>query len=210
MIRILVVDDHKIVREGVKRIIADMPDMQVTGEAGDVQEAFACIAAAELDVVLLDLSLPGRDGFEVLQGLKGIKPKLPALVFSAYPEEQFAVRAFKAGAAGYLTKVSLPEELVLAIRKVVRGGRYASAPLTEHLLVTLGEKTDKPLHACLSDREHQILCLLAVGKKVTTIAAELALSAKTVSTYRARILDKLHLQTTGELIHYAIQAGLVP
>jgi DNA-binding NarL/FixJ family response regulator len=209
MIRILVVDDHLVVREGVKRIVADTPDMCVAGEAQDVQEALDRIEAESWDVVLLDLALPRRNGLEVLQCLKHTHPKLPVLVFSAYAEEQYAVRALKAGAAGYLTKCSLPAELVLAIRKVVRGGRYASTALAEYLILELTEETDHLLHKDLSDREYQVLCLLATGKKVTAIAEELALSAKTISTYRARILEKMHLHTTGELIHYAIDHGLV-
>lgn len=209
MIRILVVDDHTVVHEGVKRIVADASDMCVAGEAKNVQEALDLIERAEWDIVLLDLALPGRNGLEVLQCLKRTHPKLPVLVFSAYPEDQYAMRAFKVGAAGYLTKSSLPEELVQAVRKVMRGGCYASASLAEHLVLALNEKTDQPLHECLSDREYQVLCLLAMGKKVTAIAAELRLSAKTISTYRARILDKMNLQTTGELIHYAVQQGLV-
>lgn len=209
MIRILVVDDHMVVREGVKRIVADTSDMCVAGEAKDAQEALNRIETAEWDVVLLDLALPGRNGLEVLQCLKHSHPKLPVLVFSAYAEDQYAVRALKAGAAGYLTKCSLPGELVQAIRKVVRGGRYASASLAEYLVWALTEETEQPLHDCLSDREYQVLCLLAAGKKVTAIAEELVLSAKTISTYRARILEKMHLHTTGELIHYAIGHGLV-
>jgi two-component system, NarL family, invasion response regulator UvrY len=207
MIRMLVVDDHLVVREGVKRIVAETPDMCVVGEASDVPEALACLATGEVDVVLLDLALPERKGLEVLQCLKHTHPKVPVLVFSAYAEEQYAVRTLKAGAAGYLTKACLPGELVHAVRKVVQGGRYASASLAEYLVLALTEETEQPLHACLSDREYQVFCLLATGKTVTAIAAELALSAKTISTYRARILDKMHLHTTGELIHYSIRHG---
>jgi DNA-binding NarL/FixJ family response regulator len=145
----------------------------------------------------------------VLHDVKRTHPKVPVLVFSVYAEDQYAVRALKAGAAGYLTKCCLPEELVQAIRKVARGGRYVSASLAEYLVVALTEESDHPLHESLSEREYQVLCLLAAGKKVTAITAELALSAKTISTYRARLLDKLHLHTTGELIHYAIRHGLV-
>jgi DNA-binding NarL/FixJ family response regulator len=209
MIRMLVVDDHLVVREGIKRIVADTPDLCVAGEAQDGQEALERLETAAWDVVLLDLALPGRNGLEVLHDVKRTHPKVPVLVFSAYAEEQYAVRALKAGAAGYLTKCCLPEELVQAIRKVARGGRYVSASLAEYLVVALTEESDHPLHESLSEREYQVLCLLAAGKKVTAITAELALSAKTISTYRARLLDKLHLHTTGELIHYAIRHGLV-
>jgi DNA-binding NarL/FixJ family response regulator len=209
MIRMLVVDDHLVVREGVKRIVADTPDLCVAGEAQDGQEALERLETAAWDVVLLDLALPGRNGLEVLHDVKRTHPKVPVLVFSVYAEDQYAVRALKAGAAGYLTKCCLPEELVQAIRKVARGGRYVSASLAEYLVVALTEESDHPLHESLSEREYQVLCLLAAGKKVTAITAELALSAKTISTYRARLLDKLHLHTTGELIHYAIRHGLV-
>jgi DNA-binding NarL/FixJ family response regulator len=209
MIRMLVVDDHLVVREGIKRIVADTPDLCVAGEAQDGQEALERLETAAWDVVLLDLALPGRNGLEVLHDVKRTHPKVPVLVFSVYAEDQYAVRALKAGAAGYLTKCCLPEELVQAIRKVARGGRYVSASLAEYLVVALTEESDHPLHESLSEREYQVLCLLAAGKKVTAITAELALSAKTISTYRARLLDKLHLHTTGELIHYAIRHGLV-
>jgi DNA-binding NarL/FixJ family response regulator len=186
--------------------VADTPDLCVAGEAQDVQEALDCLTTATWDVVLLDLALPGLD---VLHCLRHTHPTVPVLVLSAYTEEQYAVRALKAGAAGYLTKCSLPGELVQAIRKVARGGRYVSAALAEYVIVALTEERDHLLHQSLSEREYQVLCRLAAGKKVTAIAAELALSAKTISTYRARILDKLHLHTTGELIHYAIRHGLV-
>jgi two-component system, NarL family, invasion response regulator UvrY len=209
MIRILVADDHAIVREGVKRILADTRDLRVLGEASNGQEVFAKVSSQAWDVVLLDLAMPGRNGLEVLQQLKHTNPHLPVLVFSMYPGSQYVVRALKAGARGYLPKESLPEELVIALRKVVQGGRYVSPSLTECLVLEMTRESDAPLHTSLSDREYQVLCLLASGKTVTEIADELALSVKTISTYRARILEKMHMNTTAELIHYAIRQCLV-
>jgi DNA-binding NarL/FixJ family response regulator len=209
MIRILVADDHAIVREGVKRILADTRDLRVLGEASNGQEVFAKVSSQAWDVVLLDLAMPGRNGLEVLQQLKHTNPHLPVLVFSMYPGSQYVIRALKAGARGYLPKESLPEELVVALRKVVQGGRYVSPSLTECLVLEMTRESDAPLHTSLSDREYQVLCLLASGKTVTEVADELALSVKTISTYRARILEKMHMNTTAELIHYAILQCLV-
>jgi two-component system, NarL family, invasion response regulator UvrY len=209
MIRILVADDHAVVREGVKRILAETDDLEIAGEASHGQELLAKMAAAPWDMVLLDISMPGRNGLEVLQQLRSLHPALPVLVFSMHPENQYAVRAFRAGAGGYLTKDSMPEELVTAIRKVVRGGRYVSAALAEYLVSEIGHESTAALHAVLSDREYQVLCMLASGKTVTQIARELSLSVKTVSTHRSRILGKMHMKTNAELIHYAIRHRLV-
>lgn len=209
MIRVLVADDHDVVREGVKRILADTPDLRVAGEADNGREAFSKVVTQPWDVVLLDLSMPGKGGLEVLHDLKRLRPHLPVLVFSMHKGGQYVVRAFKAGAVGYLLKDSLPQELVAALRKVVDGGRYVSPALAEQLVVEVTRKSDQPLHNELSDREYQVLCLLAAGETVSDIAHELALSVKTISTYRTRILDKLHLKTTAELIRYAIRHQLV-
>jgi two-component system, NarL family, invasion response regulator UvrY len=209
MIRILVADDHAVVREGVKRIVADTSDLVVAAEAGQSQEVLSKVAARTCDVVLLDISMPGRSGLEILQQLKRAHPALPVLVFSVHPENQYALRAFKAGASGYLTKDSIPEELVTAIRKVVRGGRYVSPSLAEHLVLEVTTGSDKPPHASLSDREYQVLCLLASGRTATEIAKELSLSVKTVSTHRSRILAKMRMKTNAELMHYAIRHRLV-
>jgi DNA-binding NarL/FixJ family response regulator len=209
MIRVLVADDHAVVREGIKRILADTPDLVVAGEASDRQEILAQLAAQRWDVVLLDISLPGGNGLEILQHLKRLHPQLRVLVFSVHGESQYAVRAFKAGAAGYLTKHSPPEELVTAIRRVVGGGRYISPSLAEQLAFEVTLEPQQPRHAALSNREFQVLQLLASGRTVAAVAAELSLSVKTISTYRARILEKLQLQTTAELIHYAVRHGLV-
>ena len=207
--RILIADDHAVVREGVKRILYDMDHSIVVGEASNGQELLAKAAAKTWDVVLLDISMPGRNGLEVLRQLKYTHPALPVLVFSMHPENQYAVRAFRAGAAGYLTKDSIAEELVTAIRRVVGGRPYVSAALAEHLVLEVTRDPDTPLHARLSDRELQVLCMLGTGKTVTDIATELSLSVKTVSTYRSRILEKMHLRSNAELIHYAVRHQLV-
>jgi two-component system invasion response regulator UvrY len=209
MMRILIADDHAVVREGVKRILDDLDGSIVVGEASNGQELLAQATSNTWDVVLLDISMPGRNGLDILRQLKSIQPLLPVLVFSMHPEGQYAIRAFKAGAAGYLTKDSIPEELVTAIRRVVGGGRYVSAAFAEDLVMEVARDSDLPLHAKLSDREMQVLCMLGMGKTVSDIAAELSLSVKTVSTYRSRILGKMHLQSNAELIHYAVRHQLV-
>jgi two-component system, NarL family, invasion response regulator UvrY len=209
MMRLLIADDHAVVREGVKRILTTMNDCLVVGEASNGQELIAKATVETWDVVLLDISMPGRNGLDVLRQLKSTCPLLPVLVFSMHPEQQYAMRAFKAGAAGYLTKESIPEELVTAIRKVVQGGRYVSPAMAEYLVDEVARPSDAPAHSILSDRELQVLCLLASGKTVTQIAAELSLSVKTVSTHRSRMLEKMHMKTNAELIHYAIRHRLV-
>jgi two-component system, NarL family, invasion response regulator UvrY len=207
--RILIADDHAVVREGVKRILYDMDSSIVVGEASNGQELLAKATTKRWDVVLLDISMPGRNGLEVLRQLRCTHPTLPVLVFSVHPENQYAIRAFSAGAAGYLTEDSIPEELLTAIRRVVGGRRYVSAALAEHLVLEVTRDPDTPLHAKLSDRELQVLCMVGTGKTVTDIAAELSLSVKTVSTYRSRILEKMHLRSNAELIHYAVRHQLV-
>jgi two-component system, NarL family, invasion response regulator UvrY len=211
MIRILIADDHAIVHRGLKQIVADEPDMVVAGEATTGHEALMLIRQQPWDVVVLDLSMPGRGGLDVLKELSQERRRVPVLVLSMHPEEQFAVRALRLGAAGYLTKESAPEELVKAIRKAVAGGRYVSAALAEKLAGHLGgERGDeRPPHEMLSDREYLVLRLIASGKSVSTIADELALSVKTVSTYRTRILEKMRMQNNAELTHYAISNRLV-
>jgi two-component system invasion response regulator UvrY len=209
MIRVLIADDHAVVREGVKRILAEAADLVIAGEASHGQEILAKVATEAWDVVLLDISMPGRNGLEVLQQLRYLRPTLPVLVFSMHPENQYAVRAFRTGAAGYLTKDSIPQELVTAIRKVLQGGRYVSAAMAEYLILEIGHDPRTPLHSGLSNREYQVLCMLASGKTVTKIARELSLSVKTVSTHRGRILGKMRMKTNAELIHYAIRHRLV-
>jgi two-component system invasion response regulator UvrY len=208
VVRILVADDHATVREGIRRFIADTVDLTVSGEACTAQEVFDAVAAKTCDVVLLDISLPGRDGLDILKQLKQLYPTLPVLMFSVYAEEQYAIRALKTGAAGYVTKNSEPEVLIAALRKVTQGGRYISPALAEYLALELTTDADRPLHATLANREYQVLLMLAAGKSVKEIASSLALSVKTISTYRTRILRKLRLQTTAEIIHYAISQQL--
>jgi DNA-binding NarL/FixJ family response regulator len=209
MIKVCVVDDHAVVREGLKRIISENPGMAVTAEAGDGQEALKIIQSQPCDVVLLDVTMPNKSGLDVLKQLHLDRPKLPVLVLSMHAEDQYAVRVLRAGAAGYLTKESAPAKLVQAIRKVVRGGKYVSATLAEKLVYDLDSNSSKAPHEVLSDREYQVLCLIASGKTVTTIAEELALSVKTISTYRVRILEKLNMKNNAELTRYAIKEGLV-
>jgi len=209
MIRILVADDHAIVRRGLRQIVADESDMEVVGEAQTTQEILDLARQEEWDVIVLNISMPGRGGFEALKALKQTHSKRPVLVLSMYPEDQFAVRAFRAGAAGYMIKESAPEELVQAIRKVVRGGKYVSPSLAEKLAAELGEDTERPPHEALSEREYHVLCLLASGKTATQIAAEMSLSVKTISTYRVRLLEKMRMKTNAEVTRYAIEHRLI-
>ncbi len=209
MTRILIADDHAVVREGLRQIIAKQPDMLVTGEATGGQDALNKIREASYDVMLLDISMPGRGGLEILGDIKREHPELRVLVLSIHPENLYAVRALKAGASGYLTKDSAPEQLVDAIRKVSQGGKYISPTLAEKLAFELESDSDRPPHEKLSDREYQVLCILASGKTVKEIAEELSLSVPSISTYRARILEKMNLKNNAELTHYAIRNGLV-
>ena len=209
MIKVLIADDHAVVRQGLKQILSEQPDMKVLGEAGSVPELLDHIRKQQWDIVVLDISMPGRGGLEGLKELKQEQPKLPVLILSIHPEDQFAVRALKTGASGYLTKDSAPEELVQAIRKVLTGRKYISPGLAEKLATDLQTDTARPLHEALSDREFQILRLIASGISVTEIANKLSLSVKTVSTYRTRILEKMKMKTSAELMRYAIKHQLV-
>jgi len=209
MIKILIADDHAIVRRGLTQIVSEEPDMVVAGEAQNEEEVLSLLGNGEWDVVILDITMPGHSGLEVLRGLKQMRPTLPVLILSMHPEDQFAVRALKAGAAGYMTKEAAPDELVKAIRKVLEGGKYVSSTLAEKLVRGLAPPAERmPLEA-LSEREYQVMKMIASGWTVSTIAEELKLSVKTVSTYRARILAKMRLRSNAELTHYAIQNGLV-
>ncbi|MBP8979857.1 MAG: response regulator transcription factor [Syntrophobacterales bacterium] len=208
-IRILIADDHPIVRAGFKLVISDTQDMTVADEAGNGQEVLNLIRKHDYDIVLLDISMPGRNGLEVLKDLKAEKPKLPVMILSIYPEEQYAVRALRAGASGYMTKASAPNELIAAIRKISQGGKYISASLAEKLTDYLDEDASKPLHEKLSDREYQVMLLIASGKTVSDIADELCLSVKTISTYRSHILEKMKLKNNAEITLYAVQNKLV-
>jgi DNA-binding NarL/FixJ family response regulator len=209
MIRILIADDHAVVRRGLRQVLADEPDIKVIGEAHNSQELLTLARRHACDLILLDITMPGRNGLDVLRDLRKEFPKSSVLVLSMHPEDQYAVQAFRAGAAGYLTKESAPEELVGAVRKVVGGGRYVSASLAEKLALDLSENRDKALHETLSTREFQILCMIGSGKSVTEIADELALSVKTIGTYRTRILEKMDMKGNAELIRYAIHNRLV-
>jgi two-component system invasion response regulator UvrY len=209
MIRILIADDHAIIREGLKQIISETSDMVVAEEAIDGHEALSKALKNDYDVVVLDITMPGRNGLDVLKELKKQRPELPVLVLTIHPEEQYAVRVLKAGASGYLTKESAPDELTAAIRKISQGKKYVTSSLAEKLVSDLNVDTEKPLHNALSDREFEVMCMIATGKTVKQIGEELFLSEKTVSTYRSRILEKMGMKNNAELIHYAIKHGLV-
>ena len=209
MIKVLIADDHPIVRQGLRQILSGTPDMEVAGEAATAQETLNQVQAGGWDVLVLDITLPDRSGFDILKDLKLGQPQLPVLVLSIHAEEQLAVRVLKAGAAGYLTKENAPGELVKAIRKVVSGGKYISRGLAETLAFNLDVASDRPLHEALSDREFQVMQMMAGGKTLTEIADTLSLSVKTVSTYRTRLLQKMNLDTNAEIIRYAIENGLI-
>jgi two-component system invasion response regulator UvrY len=208
MIRVFVADDHAVVRRGVLQILEDVPDIAVAGEAGSGRETLCGVQATDPDVLLLDIAMPEGGGLEVLAQLRNLRPELRVLFLSMYPEKQYAIRALRAGAAGYLTKESAPEELVAAIRKAAQGGTYVSQTLAEKLAGELKGEAPKEPYEVLSDREYQVVRLLAAGKTIGEIAADLSLSVKTVSTYRARILEKLGLRSTAEVIRYAFEQGL--
>lgn len=209
MIDVLVADDHAIVRQGLKQILADTADFRVAGEAANSAEALHLVQNQHWDVVLLDISMPGRNGIETLKLIRELKPRLPVLILSMHPPDQYAVRLLKAGAAGYLNKESAPEQLVDAIRIVTQGKKYISPVVAELLAQELEQDTPSAPHTRLSDREFQIFLLLASGKPVSAIADLLHLSVKTISTYRARILEKMSMGNNAELTHYAIKNGLV-
>jgi DNA-binding NarL/FixJ family response regulator len=209
MIRVLIADDHAVVREGLRQIITKQADMVVAEEAATGADVLNKIGEASYDVVLLDLSMPGRSGLEILGDIKRVHPETRVLILSVHAESLYAVRALKAGASGYLSKESAPEQLVEAIRKVSRGGKYISQSLAERLANELEGDSDKPPHEKLSDREYQVLCMLASGKTVKEIADELSLSVPSISTYRARVLQKMNMKNNAELAHYAIRSGLV-
>jgi two-component system invasion response regulator UvrY len=208
-VRILIADDHAVVRQGLKQVLADEFADAEFGEAGTAPEALSLASQGHWDVVVTDISMPGRSGLELLKDLQAIHPHLPVLVLSMHPEDEFAVRVIRAGAAGYLNKDTAPAELAQAVRKVMAGGRYVSAALAEQLATGLQRGGDKPPHELLSDREFEVFRLIASGKAVKEIAAELSLSVKTISTYRTRVLEKMNLRTNADLMRYATQRGLV-
>jgi two-component system, NarL family, invasion response regulator UvrY len=208
MIRVLIADDHPIVRQGVIQILSSTRDIVVAAEATSGRELMHQVAVTPCDIVLLDLTMPGSDGLDVLKQLRREAPQTPVLVLTMHSEDQFAVRSLRAGASGYLTKDSAPSELVGAIRKIVAGGRYISPLMAERLAAHLGPDAEQPLHERLSDREYQVLRLIAAGKSTREIAAQLSLSTKTVSTYRARILEKMEMRSAAELTAYAVRHHL--
>lgn len=209
MIKILIADDHSIVREGLKQIVADSPEMAVRGEAVNGQQVLELVHNTDYDLILLDIAMPGRGGIDTLKQLKIEKPEIPVLILSMYPEDQYAVRAIKAGASGYLTKESAPEELIGAIKKVAQGGKYVSMDLAEKLIEDLGKNAEKTDHTTLSDREYQVMIMIASGKTVKEVADELSLSVKTISTNRTRALKKMGMNNNAEFAYYAIKQGLV-
>ena len=209
MKKILIIDDHEVLRDGVKRVLDKQPGTVTFGEASTGQEALRLVREQEWDVVVLDISLGDRSGLEVLKEVKQIRPHLPVLVLSMHSGEQFARRALKAGASGYITKDSPRAELVRAVNQVMSGGRYISATVAENLIFDLERAADRPPHEALSDREFEVLRLIASGKTVSEIASILVLSDSTISTYRGRIMEKMRMKTNAELTHYAIQNKLV-
>ena len=209
MIKILVADDHAVVREGLKQILSGMPDIMVAGEASDGFQTLDQARKGGYDLLLLDIAMPRMSGLDVLKQLRSEGSELPILMLSMYPEEQYAIRTLKAGAAGYLAKESAPEELIAAVRKVCGGGKYVTSSLAEKLAAYIDFDMERAPHERLSDREYQVVLMIASGKTVSEIASELALSVKTVSTHRSRAIEKMGMKTNAELTHYAISNGLV-
>lgn len=209
MINILVVDDHTLIRKGLKMLLEDSPDYQITGEAESGMQAIKMVRERHYDLVLLDISLPDKHGIDVLKQLKAENPDLKIIVLSMYPEDQFGVRALKAGAVGYINKQSAPEKLIGAIQHVMSGKKYISETLAEQLLSNVIGESQELMHQSLSNREYQTLCLMASGKSLTEISEIMLLSPKTVSVYRARMLEKMGFKNNAEAIHYAIKHHLV-
>ncbi len=209
MIRILIADDHAIVREGLKQIVVRENDVRVTGEAGTAAELFQMLKKDDWDIVILDINMPDRSGLDSLKQIRSEYPDLPVLILSMYSEDQYGIRAIKAGAGGYLKKVSAPEELVRAIRKIVSGGKYISPELAEKLAETVEARKLAAGYEALSDREYQVMCQIASGKSAENIANALNISVHTVYSYRNRILEKLHLKSNVELTQYVLQNKLI-
>jgi len=208
-IRILIVDDHAIIREGLMRIIQSEKDMEVAGSVKNASEAINELSGHPVDVVILDVNMPGRSGLDIIKDIKKLQPKAAVLMLSMYSEERFAIRALKAGASGYLTKDMATEEVISAIRIIHSGRRYITATLAESMANNLQETSEKNPHDCLSDREFEVMCMIGAGKSVNEIAEVLSLSSRTVSTYRSRILIKMNLPNTSRIMQYAISKGLV-
>jgi DNA-binding NarL/FixJ family response regulator len=209
MIKVILTDDHPIVREGLKKILSGLPDIIVAGEACTGEEFLDKLRHDAFDVALLDIAMPGRSGIDILEEIKKEKIKIPVLILSIHSTQHYAVHALKSGASGYVTKDADPDELIKAIRKVAAGRKYVSEELAEWLASSLEVSFETPLHEKLSPREFEVLCALAYGKGIGEIAEDMLLSATTISTYRKRILDKMSMNSTAELIHYAVKAGLI-
>ncbi len=208
MINVLIADDHALIREGLKKIIKSEPDMTLVGEASNAHELYDQLRKVDGTILLLDISMPGESGLDALKELRQKYPKLPVLILSVHPEQRFAVRALRTGASGYITKETAVEELVQAIRKIVGGGKYVSLSLAEQLATEL-ETGSRPLHETLSNREYQVMCMIAAGKKSSEIAEELSVSLSTVNTYRNRIFEKMRMQSNVELTRYALENQLI-
>lgn len=209
MKKILIVDDHPIVRDGLKQILGDTDDLVVSGEAGNADEAIALVRDSDFDLVVLDITLPGRTGIDLLRDLRRERPTLPVLMLSIHPEDELGIRAVKAGASGFLSKECASDDLVRAIQLIVSGNKYISRALADRLIEEIQRDTNRPPHEQLSDREYEVMSLIATGSSMKEVAAALSLSKSTVSTYRARILDKLNVKSTAEITRYAIHHGLV-
>ena len=209
MIKVLIADDHPVVREGLKRIIQETPDITIADDAENGQEVIDKVRRNEYQAIILDMVMPGMSGLDILKQLKSEKPKLPILILSMYPDDQYAIRALRAGAAGYLTKNKAPKELILAIRQVCSGKRYITPAVAENLASCLDADPSKIPHGSLSDREYQVMRMIASGKSVKDIADGISLSVPTISTYRSRILEKMKMKNNAEITYYAIKHGLV-
>ncbi len=209
MTNILIADDHSVVRRGIKQILTDEPDMRVTGEASNSDELLKMLGSDSWDLLILDITMPGKSGLDALIDIKQLTPELKILILSMHPEEEIALRALKSGADGYLNKESVPGELIRAIKKVLSGGKYISSTLAEAIIFSNHSEANKEPHEELSEREFQVLCLIASGLSLTEIAEKFSLSVKTISTYRSRILEKMEMKSNVELTHYAIKHKLV-
>lgn len=209
MIKVLIADDHAVVRKGINQILSEEEDIQVLGEASNGDEIIGMLYDKDWDIIVLDITMPGKNGLDVLIEIKQKRPEIKVLILSMHPEEEIALRAFKTGASGYLTKDSVPGELVRAIKKIYGGGKYVSSLLAESIIFSHEKDTHHNLHESLSEREFQVMCLIASGNTLSKIAQELNLSIKTVSTYRTRILEKMNMKSNVEITHYAIKNKLV-
>ncbi len=209
MIRILIADDHAIVRKGLKQLLLEEYPTAIIEEAGDSENLVKKIISEKWDVVVCDLNMPGRSGLDALKQIKQVSPQLPVLIMSMYPAEQYAVRVLKAGASGYLSKDSIHDELITAVQTVLRGRKFITSSIAEKLVEVFDTDSDRPLHELLSDREFDVLKLLASGKSVSQIASQLSLGTTTVSTYRSRILEKMNLRSNAELTRYALEKNLI-